>query len=142
MSSTTTTPSTWTTRHRSAFRLTFRTNWAARIRRMAVEAYRAIDCAGFARVDFLVNGETYDVVLNEINTIPGFTEISQFPKLWRPAASIRASCWTALSSWPWNATPTGARPAPATTDGGKPGRSPRTQDPSFAPRRRYKKTFS
>lgn len=56
---------------------------AARIRRMAVEAFRAIDCAGFARVDFLVNGETYDVVLLEINTIPGFTEISQFPKLWR-----------------------------------------------------------
>ncbi len=56
---------------------------AARIRRMAVEAFRAIDCAGFARVDFLVNGETFDVVLNEINTIPGFTEISQFPKLWR-----------------------------------------------------------
>jgi len=58
--------------------------WAAeRIRRMAVEAFRAIDCAGFARVDFLVDGETFDVVLLEINTIPGFTEISQFPKLWR-----------------------------------------------------------
>ena len=56
---------------------------AARIRRMAVEAYRAIDCAGFARVDFLVDGEAFDVVLNEINTIPGFTEISQFPKLWK-----------------------------------------------------------
>jgi D-alanine-D-alanine ligase len=56
---------------------------AARIRRMAVEAFRVIDCSGFARVDFLVNGETLDVVLNEINTIPGFTEISQFPKLWR-----------------------------------------------------------
>ena len=56
---------------------------AARIRRMAVEAYRAIDCAGFARVDFLVDGESFDVVLLEINTIPGFTEISQFPKLWR-----------------------------------------------------------
>ena len=41
-----------------------------------------IDAAGLARVDFLVDGETLDVVLNEINTIPGFTAISQFPKLW------------------------------------------------------------
>lgn len=54
----------------------------ARIRAMAVEAYRAIDAAGFARVDFFVNGDDDTVLLNEINTIPGFTTISAFPKLW------------------------------------------------------------
>ncbi len=54
----------------------------AGIRAMAVEAYRAIDAAGFARVDFFVNGDDGTVILNEINTIPGFTTISAFPKLW------------------------------------------------------------
>jgi D-alanine-D-alanine ligase len=49
--------------------------------RMAVAAFRAIDCAGMARVDFflLPSGE---LVVNEINTIPGFTTISMYPKLW------------------------------------------------------------
>ena len=55
---------------------------AVEIRKMACQAFAAIDAAGLARVDFLVDGETLDVVLNEINTIPGFTAISQFPKLW------------------------------------------------------------
>jgi D-alanine-D-alanine ligase len=55
---------------------------AAEIRRQAVEAYRALDCAGMARVDFLLNGETGDVFLNEVNTIPGFTTISMYAKLW------------------------------------------------------------
>lgn len=54
----------------------------ASIRAMAVDAYRAIDAAGFARVDFFVNGDNGTVILNEINTIPGFTTISAFPKLW------------------------------------------------------------
>ncbi len=49
---------------------------------LAVRAYRAIDGAGMARVDFLINGETGEVFLNEINTIPGFTPISMYPKLW------------------------------------------------------------
>jgi D-alanine-D-alanine ligase len=53
-----------------------------RIREMAVRAYKVIDGAGMARVDFLVNGETGEVLLNEINTIPGFTKISMYPKLW------------------------------------------------------------
>lgn len=55
---------------------------AARIQELAVRAYKAIDGAGMARVDFLVNGETDEVYLNEINTIPGFTPISMYPKLW------------------------------------------------------------
>jgi D-alanine-D-alanine ligase len=52
------------------------------IQALAVAAYKAIDGAGMARVDFLINGETNDVYLNEINTIPGFTAISMYPKLW------------------------------------------------------------
>ncbi|MGC9357097.1 MAG: D-alanine--D-alanine ligase family protein [Anaerolineae bacterium] len=53
-----------------------------RVRKLAVEAYRAIDGAGMARVDFLLSGETEELYLNEINTIPGFTSISMYPKLW------------------------------------------------------------
>jgi D-alanine-D-alanine ligase len=54
----------------------------AEVRRMALAAYRAVDCAGMARVDFLMNGETGALFLNEVNTIPGFTTISMYPKLW------------------------------------------------------------
>lgn len=49
---------------------------------LAVRAFRAIDGAGMARVDFLLDKDTGTLVLNEINTIPGFTEISMYPKLW------------------------------------------------------------
>ena len=55
---------------------------ADEIRRLAVRAYKAVDCSGMARVDFLVEGDTQRVYLNEINTIPGFTQISMYPKLW------------------------------------------------------------
>lgn len=49
---------------------------------LAIKAYRALDCAGMARVDFFYNEKTEEFVLNEINTIPGFTSISMYPKLW------------------------------------------------------------
>jgi len=49
---------------------------------MAIKAYTAIDCAGMARVDFLLERETDRLFMNEINTIPGFTKISMYPKLW------------------------------------------------------------
>jgi D-alanine-D-alanine ligase len=52
------------------------------IRQMAVTAYKAIDCSGMARVDFFVEKGTDEIYLNEINTIPGFTSISMYPKLW------------------------------------------------------------
>ncbi|HEX7086456.1 MAG TPA: D-alanine--D-alanine ligase family protein [Vicinamibacterales bacterium] len=52
------------------------------VRRLAVEAFRAIDGAGFARVDFLLSRSTGELVVNEVNTIPGFTTISMFAKLW------------------------------------------------------------
>lgn len=54
----------------------------ARIQELAVKAFQATDCAGMARVDFLIDRETKALYLNEINTIPGFTKISMFPKLW------------------------------------------------------------
>jgi D-alanine-D-alanine ligase len=54
----------------------------AEVRRLAVAAFLAVDAAGFARVDFLLSRETGRLYVNEINTIPGFTTISMFPKLW------------------------------------------------------------
>ena len=53
------------------------------IRTMALTAYRAIDCAGMARVDFLMNGTNDQLFLNELNTIPGFTTISMYAKMWK-----------------------------------------------------------
>ncbi len=55
---------------------------AERIRDLAVRAYKAIDCAGMARADFFLEKETGRVLLNELNTLPGFTSISMYPKLW------------------------------------------------------------
>lgn len=52
------------------------------IRELAVRAYKAIDCAGLGRVDLLLDDQTGRMYLNEINTIPGFTTISMYPKLW------------------------------------------------------------
>lgn len=52
------------------------------IREYAVRAYKAIDCAGMARVDFFVEKDTNRMYLNELNSIPGFTRISMYPKLW------------------------------------------------------------
>jgi len=52
------------------------------VRDMAIAAFRACDCSGLARVDFLLNPSTGKLFLNEINTLPGFTSISMYPKLW------------------------------------------------------------
>ena len=52
------------------------------IRRLAIGAFRAIDASGFARVDFFLERGTNRIFVNEINTIPGFTSISMYPKLW------------------------------------------------------------
>jgi D-alanine-D-alanine ligase len=54
----------------------------AQVQHLAVSAYRAIDCAGMARADFLLSGVTGELYVNELNTIPGFTAISMYPKLW------------------------------------------------------------
>jgi D-alanine-D-alanine ligase len=55
---------------------------ARRVRDLAVRAFVALDCAGMARVDFFVTRKRGTVYLNEVNTIPGFTSISMYPKLW------------------------------------------------------------
>jgi len=47
-----------------------------------VECYRAVECEGMARVDFLLETETNRLYINEINTIPGFTSISMYPRMW------------------------------------------------------------
>jgi D-alanine-D-alanine ligase len=52
------------------------------LRRYAVECYRAVECEGMGRVDFLMEGATGKLFINEINTIPGFTSISMYPKMW------------------------------------------------------------
>jgi D-alanine-D-alanine ligase len=52
------------------------------VRRLAIAAFKALDCAGMARVDFLLDGESGVLYLNELNTIPGFTTISMYAKMW------------------------------------------------------------
>jgi D-alanine-D-alanine ligase len=54
----------------------------AEVQRLAVAAFMAIDGAGMARVDFLLDRHSGQLYLNEVNTIPGFTSISMYPKLW------------------------------------------------------------
>lgn len=53
-----------------------------RVRDLAVQSFTAIDAAGLARCDFLLDRETNELWMNEVNTIPGFTSISMYPKLW------------------------------------------------------------
>lgn len=53
------------------------------IKAIAIKVYKKLDCAGMARVDFLVDKDTDEVYLNEVNTIPGFTKISMYPKMWQ-----------------------------------------------------------
>lgn len=55
---------------------------AAAVTKLALQAYRAIDCGGLGRVDLLLDKEHDELFINEINTIPGFTRISMYPKLW------------------------------------------------------------
>ena len=52
------------------------------MRRLAVECFKAVGCEGMGRVDFLRENATARLYVNEINTIPGFTSISMFPKMW------------------------------------------------------------
>jgi len=53
-----------------------------RVQELAVRSFKAVDCSGLARVDFLMDPQTRKIYLNEINTMPGFTAISMYPKLW------------------------------------------------------------
>ena len=55
---------------------------AAEVQRISVAAFKALQCEGMARVDFLVEAATSRIYINEVNTIPGFTSISMYPKMW------------------------------------------------------------
>ncbi len=57
-------------------------NIIKKIQDLSIKAFKAVDCSGMARVDFFLQEKTNLIYLNEINTIPGFTEISMYPKLW------------------------------------------------------------
>ena len=66
------------------------------VRDIAVRAYRALCCKGLARVDFFVERATGDILLNEINTLPGFTDISMYPKLMMDAGDSYAALLDSL----------------------------------------------
>ncbi|MEP6919922.1 MAG: D-alanine--D-alanine ligase family protein [bacterium] len=55
---------------------------ATKIQRLAIQAFRAVDCAGLARVDFFLTRDTKQLFVNELNTMPGLTEVSGYPKMW------------------------------------------------------------
>ncbi len=55
----------------------------ARVQRMAMQAFQSIDGAGLARVDFFVRRDTNELLINELNTMPGLTDVSGFPKMWK-----------------------------------------------------------
>ncbi|MBN1423072.1 D-alanine--D-alanine ligase [Candidatus Fermentibacteria bacterium] len=74
-------------------------NMVRTIREMAVAAYRVADGAGYARVDFLMSGA--EVMVNEINTIPGFTEISMFPRLFMAEGMTFSQIVDSLISYAW-----------------------------------------
>jgi len=59
-----------------------RENFIAKVRELAIAAFKAVDCAGLGRVDFFVDEPKGQIWVNEINTIPGFTKISMYPKMW------------------------------------------------------------
>ena len=61
---------------------------AEEIRRQAIKAFLALDLSGLARVDFFLEKETGQVYINEVNTLPGFTEISMYPKLWEASGLL------------------------------------------------------
>jgi D-alanine-D-alanine ligase len=54
----------------------------SQIQEMAIEAFLAVDAAGLSRVDFFYVEETEEILINEINTLPGFTSTSMYPRLW------------------------------------------------------------
>lgn len=69
---------------------------AEQIRDLALRAFRALDCAGLARVDFFYVAETGEVLLNEVNTMPGFTTTSMYPKLFEAAGLTYSELVTRL----------------------------------------------
>jgi D-alanine-D-alanine ligase len=70
---------------------------AEAVRSMAVQAFKAVDGAGLARVDFFLDRRTGELYLNEINTMPGFTNISMYPKLWEASGVSFAQLVTRIA---------------------------------------------
>lgn len=68
---------------------------AHKIKHLAIEAYKSLECLGLARVDFFIS-ENEEIYINEVNTIPGFTSISMYPKLWEYAGINYSSLITQL----------------------------------------------
>lgn len=60
------------------------------VKNIAIKVYMILDCAGMARVDFLIDKQTEEIYLNEVNTIPGFTQISMYPKMWQASGKAYA----------------------------------------------------
>jgi D-alanine-D-alanine ligase len=56
---------------------------SARFQQLALEAFRVLEGAGIARVDFFLDRESGAILLNEVNSLPGFTEVSMYPRLWQ-----------------------------------------------------------
>ena len=54
-----------------------------KIQRMAIQAFQAVDGSGLARVDFFLDRKSGELVINELNTLPGLTEVSGYPKMWQ-----------------------------------------------------------
>jgi D-alanine-D-alanine ligase len=54
----------------------------ARLQETAIEAFRALEGFGLGRVDFLVDRDSHEIFVNEVNSLPGFTEVSMYPRLW------------------------------------------------------------
>ena len=61
-------------------------NTTSQVQQLAIKAFQAIDGSGLARVDFFVHKDSHEIILNEINTLPGFTPISMYPQLWAASA--------------------------------------------------------
>ena len=55
---------------------------SAKIQRLAIQAFQAVDGSGLARVDFFLTRDTKELLINELNTLPGLTEVSGYPKMW------------------------------------------------------------
>lgn len=53
-----------------------------RVQQLAVRAFKSLDCAGLARVDFFLRRDTKELLVNELNTLPGLTDVSGYPKMW------------------------------------------------------------
>ena len=98
----------------------------------AVRVFKAVECSGMARVDFFLEKSTGKVFLNEINTIPGFTSISMYPKMWEASGVPFRELVDRLLSW--RSRSTAKRPARNTRSSFRPARAARSRSDPAAPR--------